>query len=222
MMINSADGGLVKEYATNFPGGVWPEWLELRQDGAWAGSTTTAASRPGGGVDLIAATGASKNAGVYVNLNPDLGSGDIARLDLQFIMSGGGNSNVGVMAGLVSSGLARGAAVIRPAGALNSTPTYMRTYGAATTDNVITQLWENSAQRYTFGITITKKTVDGVNMRFVEFTKDGEHVDERPFTVTDIPSGTVRAEIAALGASGGPGGTVHTLHAVIYREHYAA
>lgn len=227
-------GRYVREYKTDFLDGVTlPPWLALRSDGNWAGSSIAPATRPTRprGIDLVAASGASKNVGLSLvdpaaptsPLYADTGDGKLAGLELEIAVSGGGWTGNGVVLGFNTPNYARGAMLVRDTGPAG-TAGALRAYPSATVANHVTKTlatfrWEGNLM-HSVGLRLLKRTENGTAVRYVQHLEDGVVLAERKFALAQIPSGLMRPEFSVIGDAAGAGGTIHTLHHWSYREIY--
>lgn len=215
--MTSSYGRLVQEYRTNFPHETVPSWCALREDGSYGGASTAPPSYPGGGIDLVTAAGASRVVALRMAKTVDLTA--IKVLEMQIVMTGGGDSTTAVFIGARDIDATRGGGVARNA---NNSTVYLRGYAPGQTNKDTTfQAWSGVGLRQSIGYRLFPNEVrGGVAVRVSQLLLDGEIFAERTFTVAEFPLDLpVSGEFFVAGSSGSAGSIARTIHSFEYREY---
>jgi hypothetical protein len=226
-------GRLVREYTTDFRGGVLPSWLTLDLAGSGVGASVAAPTNAGGGLDAVTgyAAGFSRRALIKAD-GTNLPAVDISAtlgpvlIEMDLHMTDGGINPGGTTPNAVGLTVAMflrdsadsptcGAGLIRNA---TSSTVYARGYAAAgaATDKDIVSSWGTVAgtpRRFRHTLRIWPKK------RLIQLAEGASIQSQRTFAESEFVLGTVRPEILIQRTTASDA-QKRTLHSFTYREYY--
>jgi hypothetical protein len=211
---------MTQDYSTGFPGGVLPDWLELRTDGVYASSTTTEYTGLGRGVTLATAASASKGAelqGTPIDLQ------NVAGVKITVWVHGGATSTKTVWFGFRPATADTGGALLRCAAADIPDAKFVGFDGAAAETRYLAEYeWvEDTGEGPTpplYGLTLWLTSDKMVYLS--EAGTDGI-ISIKEYDPYDMTYGNVVVPVVGiLGTAGATAGVTMKVHKVEVTEYY--